>query len=588
MQLSEIQIENFRSIKSQTITFDHNCLILVGKNEAGKSNILKAIAAVFGEYQVSDKDKRKKNDNEEIKSFYIRAILKLSEKDFDEILNRFQQKYANTEHIVFANSKTLREFIKYAFYEFLITINIADGKKICYQYWLDKNNDFELGGDIYLNGSSFSSTTTGTKQTLQTLQAFIHQVMIEIYEENPYNCHYWEYNGKYLLPNSIIIATFRDNPSTCPPLKNIFTFCKRENINQEFTDAKSQDGSYWNLLGQISKEVTKTFREIWQDFKETTLELLPDGEKISILISNKARYTCEDRSDGFKKFISILLILSTQARSNKVGERDIILIDEPDQSLYPTSARYLRDELLKIAEKTKIVYSTHSPYMIDANCIDRHLIVEKKNDITIANKQDKNAQFSNNELLLRAIGTSIFEIIQEKNIIFEGWLDKELFQKYCDFHKKTSDFINIGIVYLGGISGVETLVQLLILANKKFIIVADSDKPSKDKRKEFEKNYKEFAPNWLSYADVVNNVSTMEDFVTSEHITNCVKDKAIDFIYNNSKNAIENIEAASKNNKELKQSIKNRVVENLTLKDIKPEYGTFIIRLKEKLDNMSN
>lgn len=78
MELTKIQIENFRSIKSENIILDHNCIILLGKNEAGKSNVLKAIAAVLGEYIVLNKDKRKRIDNEEIKNYYIRAVIKLN------------------------------------------------------------------------------------------------------------------------------------------------------------------------------------------------------------------------------------------------------------------------------------------------------------------------------------------------------------------------------------------------------------------------------------------------------------------------------------------------------------------------------
>ena len=66
MELKKIQIRNFRSIKSEDIVFSHNCLILLGKNEAGKSNLLKAVASVFGKYEVSNKDRRKRVDNEKI------------------------------------------------------------------------------------------------------------------------------------------------------------------------------------------------------------------------------------------------------------------------------------------------------------------------------------------------------------------------------------------------------------------------------------------------------------------------------------------------------------------------------------------
>ena len=583
MQLTKIQIENFRSIQSQTIIFDHNCLILIGKNEAGKSNIIKAIAAVFEQYTVSNKDKRKKIDNEKIDNYFVRAILKLTEKDFDELLKRIKEKYTNTECIVFTSGKTLRECIKSIFHEFLIRIDIADEENIRYTYWRYDKDDFILENEIYLNESELNTTETGEKQNLTSL---IFEEVKELYNENPYNCHYWEYTSKYLLPNSIDIESFRDKPFTCSPLKNIFSLSNRENIKEEFNNASAEDGDYENLLEQVSKKATQTFQKIWQDFKETSIELRKDGTEILIKIVNKAKYTCEARSDGFKKFISILLMLSTQARTNKIGERDIILIDEPDQSLYPTSARYLMEELLKISEKVKIIYSTHSPYMIDANCIDRHLIVEKKDDITTMKKQDKNAYFSEDALLRQVIGTSIFECLRDKNIIFEGWLDKELFSKYCKFHKKTNEFKNIGITYLDGISKVETLVQILILANKKFIIVADSDQTSNNKKKDFERDYKEFSNNWLSYADVVKGVITMEDFLLPEYISEYLKVENSEFSYIESKSAIENIEFAVQKDKEKKQKIKNELINKFSKKNVKDNYEDFFNKLKEKLDNL--
>ena len=64
MKIKEIHIENFRSIKNETIVMDKNCLILLGKNEAGKSNVLKAIAALFGQYSLTVKDQRKNINNE--------------------------------------------------------------------------------------------------------------------------------------------------------------------------------------------------------------------------------------------------------------------------------------------------------------------------------------------------------------------------------------------------------------------------------------------------------------------------------------------------------------------------------------------
>ena len=44
MKLEKIKIVNFRSIKDLDIDFYNNSRVLVGINEAGKSNILKAAA----------------------------------------------------------------------------------------------------------------------------------------------------------------------------------------------------------------------------------------------------------------------------------------------------------------------------------------------------------------------------------------------------------------------------------------------------------------------------------------------------------------------------------------------------------------
>lgn len=586
MELTKIEIKNFRSIKDDEITFEHNCLILLGKNEAGKSNILKAIAALFGKYKVSNKDKRKKIDNEKIEEYYVRGILKLSDKDIIEVSKRFYAKYTNTDYITFPSNQKLEDYIKTVFKEFILRIEIKEGASPHFSYWKYEKDDFELTNKLYLSGNSISIIAI-TGRTEFNLLKEIFEIIKGIYSENPYQCHYWQYSDSYLMPNSILISSFINKPSSCPALENIFALCNRENIKQEFEDAMSQDGDYSSLLEQISKKVTNIFRKIWKDFNDTSIQLQPNGTEILIKVVNKTKYSFEDRSDGFKKFISILLMLSTKSRVNKIKENDIILIDEPDQSLYPTSAQYLRGELLEIGKKSKIIYSTHSQYMIDSICLDRHIIVEKKDDITKLRKETGHAPFSDDELLRRAIGSSIFECLQPKNIIFEGWLDKELFNKYCDFEKNHKDFGNYGKVYLGGISGAETLVQLLVLANKKFVIVADSDESSKNKRIDFVKNYHEYKDAWLSYADVVNNISTMEDFIESNYIEKQIHQYGYnDFKYDSSKNAIQNIEKAVTKDKDKKQKIKNVLVSSLTKDDIKADYADYIAKLKEKLERM--
>lgn len=579
MELKEIQIKNFRSIKDEKISFHHNCLVLLGKNEAGKTNILKAISSLFGIYEVSNKDKRKRIENEKITDYCVRAVFNLNSVDFNLIEERFKKKYSGHGLIKFKSGITLNEYIKKIFYNLNLKIDVGDNKKPYFAYWTYEKKDLELEKTLYTNGTIIQETP-GSKLTLASL---ILDIAETLYTDKPLKCHYWQYSDSYLLPSSVNIESFIEDSSNYKALENIFALSGRENIKKELDDALTEDGDYANLLEQISKKVTQTFQKIWSDFKGTSIQLLPNGEEILIKVVDKAKYNFEDRSDGFKKFISILLMLSTQSRANKILENDIILIDEPDQSLYPTSAQYLRDELIEISKKSKVIYSTHSQYMIDSECLDRHLVVEKKDDITTISTENANAPYTTDELLRRAIGASIFECLKSKNIIFEGYLDKELFKSFCKFNKLEKDFAEFGSVYLSGISGAETLVQILILAGKKFIIVADSDETSIKKRIDFEKNYPDYRKNWLAYADICKSVSTMEDFSKQEYLQQQINKAGYDYKYDETKNANFNVEKAVNKDKELKQSLKKIFITNLKKDNIVKEYNDYIDALKEKL-----
>lgn len=584
MILDRVEIKNFRSIKDVTISFDNKGLILIGKNEAGKTNILKAIAALFGEYKVSNKDKRKRIQNEQIDSYYIRGVFKLSEEDKQKIEKQLENNFKNLNIIEFENEKTIADYIDNNFNEFLIRINIDENESPSFYHWtIDEKRGFIQKDKIYIaqDGVSLSKETSSKEFDLKS---YCYEKCREIYDTNPYVCHYWKYSNNYLIPHSVSISKFTTDPKSCVPLYNIFQLCNRKNVAQEFKDALSEDGDYANLLEQVSAETTKVFRRIWKDFKNTKIELISSGTDILTKITEKAKYSFEDRSDGFKKFISMLLMLSTKARSDELSDHDIILIDEPDQSLYPTSAKYLKDELLKITEKSYVVYTTHSQYMLDSNNIQRHLIVKKEGDITSVTSPTEVSQYSEDELLLRSIGTSIFECLKECNLIFEGWLDKEVFDRFCKIKKISKKFENIGKVFLGGISGVETLTQILILANKKFIIIADSDEASTLKKNSFFEKYSEYANSWIEYKDCGTSIITLEDFFTKDYLTRLIKrDLSENYIYDNSKSAIDNIKVAANSKKEKIQNFKKTLAKEFTEKDIINLYSKFITAIEEKI-----
>ena len=76
MQLTYLHIHNFKSIRDMEITDIDSALILVGKNNTGKTSVLDAVCAVCGYYPVQESD-----FNEKLQSIRIEASLSIDEED---------------------------------------------------------------------------------------------------------------------------------------------------------------------------------------------------------------------------------------------------------------------------------------------------------------------------------------------------------------------------------------------------------------------------------------------------------------------------------------------------------------------------
>lgn len=166
-------------------------------------------------------------------------------------------------------------------------------------------------------------------------------------------------------------------------------------------------------------------KSVWKEDKGITIELAPDGPNIDASVRDEYNlYDFARRSDGFKRFITFLLMVSARARTEALVDT-LYLHDEPDISLHPSGARYLRDKLIKIAAANYVVYSTHSIFMVDRELLRRHLIVEKTSEVTEVREVD-DSNITEEEVIYNAPGYSVFENLKKNNVIFEGWRDKRL------------------------------------------------------------------------------------------------------------------------------------------------------------------
>ena len=79
MKIKFLNIKNFKSIRELEIRDVENCLILVGKNNTGKTVVLDAIRAVTGNYKVKETDFNERRQNIE-----ITMTLQITEEDLHQ------------------------------------------------------------------------------------------------------------------------------------------------------------------------------------------------------------------------------------------------------------------------------------------------------------------------------------------------------------------------------------------------------------------------------------------------------------------------------------------------------------------------
>ena len=153
-------------------------------------------------------------------------------------------------------------------------------------------------------------------------------------------CVYWTYDDDNLLPARINQAKFVQNPDSCQPLKNMFRLAGISDIQEAFASAQKKSAhGVRNLLDLVAKTSTKHIHAIWKEYSDVGISLVPYGPTdIDAGIKDAHNlFEMSRRSDGFKRFVSFLLMISAQVRTRQLTDI-LLLIDEPDNSLHPSGA----------------------------------------------------------------------------------------------------------------------------------------------------------------------------------------------------------------------------------------------------------
>lgn len=165
-----------------------------------------------------------------------------------------------------------------------------------------------------------------------------------------------------ILPFSIPMDAARDH-------QTVGDFARMANLDLDQLVKTEDLQKRINILNRAAAAISGEFLGHWGQNK-ITLIARPEGNNLLFGVKEAEGtdvYKVEQRSRGFQWFLSFYL------RLNRYKSDDaVILIDEPGMNLHPVAQK---DILKVLTEKgpapRQVIFSTHSPALIDADHLDR-------------------------------------------------------------------------------------------------------------------------------------------------------------------------------------------------------------------------
>lgn len=193
-----------------------------------------------------------------------------------------------------------------------------------------------------------------------------------------------------------------------------------------------------------------------------------------------------NRSKGFNWFFSFLVWFKKIQEDKKSNY--ILLLDEPGLNLHAAAQSNLLKFFKDLSDDYQIIYSTHSPFMIKSESLNKvRTVLETENGSIISEsiqEKDPNTLFPLQAALGYDIAQNLF--ISEFNLLVEGVSDLlylQLFSSILQESGRVGLDEKITIVPVGGLDKVSTFISLLRSNDLKIVCLLDTYKDAKGKAK---------------------------------------------------------------------------------------------------------
>lgn len=391
IKIIHIEIHRFRSLMDLDLDFDddYNLVTICGKNNVGKTNVLRAVNLFFNQ-----DDYEPQIDMPVFKSATGGSAI------YPKIAMRF---FDDKSLITYEIEKNWKEWTSEK-----ISVK-GKKKKNAERNWTDMKEDecIEFLGKIKF---------------------------------------YFLEAANMIIPD--MINEISDNILTSQFTKSRFSQSKKE-LKTAYD--KYVDGLQLVLdeFAESISETFKMFKDNW-DVKfivpkrsNSFRELI--SEDVELTINDQGSLGIEDKGSGLQRLASILLQIET-AQRGKNGDTIILCVDEPDIFLHEGMQKKLKKFFDLKASDMQIIYTSHSKIFINTFNMKNVILldaiihtkssVRKKKDINVI--ETKKIDITNEDgyaIICENLGIekTEYNILERKNVLVEGNCDKKYFEGLMRF-----------------------------------------------------------------------------------------------------------------------------------------------------------
>ena len=291
------------------------------------------------------------------------------------------------------------------------------------------------------------------------------------------------------------------------------------------------------LLDSASFALTGDWIQWWTE-KRHKLHFDVDGEDLVLKVSdqhNEFPIPFEERSHGLQWFFSFYLVFLVE--SKKAHKGAILLLDEPGLHLHPMLQAKLIDLFERIAKDNQLIYSTHLPFLVDGNHLERvrtvHLAGPEPQKTSISNDVrptgDRDTLFPIQAALGYSIAQTLF--LGKRSVIVEGITDYWLIKALNDCLPTLDDGPSLHeetiLIPAGGTSHLMPLGSIMLastgVGDRHLMVLLDSDKEGKQAATRMNEVFSKES-SVLMLGDPLNlTEATIEDLVPREVYVDALK-----------------------------------------------------------------